>query len=211
MKTLADGYESVVTIPPVIGIVPVEVQVTLVIVLIENQVVDVTVRVLPLGAERNQRELSLKIGVGSAESQKLRKFSRAQTLLVELSKHLLGRHVAIEVHDVKFDLTTFPLIDREVSSGDVVVHPVVLSGLDHLLEGHVVVQHDFEDVDGGYTALDELLEERGEFSALEKLLILFTTDIAIRDEIHGFGDLFWGYYRHSKSSFWRPFRGPVIS
>jgi len=51
MKTLADGHEAVVVVPLVVGIVPVEVQVTLVVVLIENRDVDVTVRILPLGAE----------------------------------------------------------------------------------------------------------------------------------------------------------------
>ena len=51
MKRLADGHEAVVVVPPVLRIVPVEVELALVVVLIEIRNVDVIVRIAPLGAE----------------------------------------------------------------------------------------------------------------------------------------------------------------
>lgn len=144
-ELLADGEETPDDVPREVGVVPVQAQVAPGAVPGEEGHAAAPVRAHPEGAEGHDRELSLDIGVLGPERQEVFDLRRLEAEPVEMLGDFLGGGVAVEVDEVKFDiLLRATALDREMLDGDVVVLPVVVTGLDHVDERLVVVHRDGE-------------------------------------------------------------------
>ncbi len=102
-----------------------------------------------LGAESDDRELPLLLGVRIAESDEFLGEAGAQSPLVDLGERHVVRDVAIEVHVLGFDLPGFaahPLADLDRLEGDAVV-----GGIDVGREPALELAHRRDGVDDLHT------------------------------------------------------------
>lgn len=91
-------------------------------------------------ADRGQRhdgEIPLDLGVSLPEGQKHTDEGRLETEPLELSQHLLGTRVTVEMHEHELVLPDRTAVREELVS-DIPALPVVATGLDHLLERTVL-------------------------------------------------------------------------
>lgn len=202
------------TAPPVAGIAPEQVETPRATVPAEDRDVDAADGAPPPRAEGHDGKLALKLGVGCTQGAELSEGGGTQPPLIQFLANLFSRHVAIDGHQVEFNLLraavrvgrTVGLRARQILGvllTDRVVHPVVPSRSNHVMVGQTTVEgHD----DLVHTTL-ELLQQVSELAALQKRLEFLGAETALIDQVHDFRNLLGG--DHGQSS-WRPFLGPLL-
>ncbi len=134
---LANGEEPTEVTPRIVT--PVEAEVSLRTVAAEDGHAAITKPVDQGRAEGDDRELPLDIGVLRPERQKLLNGRGTQAVRIEVRLDLVRVRHLVQVDELQIGLDDALALDGEALLGDVVVLPVVLTGLHHLRELQPVV------------------------------------------------------------------------
>ena len=121
---LADSREPTELDPPVIEVV--QVQTALAAEPVEVRHAAIATPAPQERTQRNDRELSLDIGVFLPEGQELVKLGRTKSFLVQFLEHFFRGEYLVEVHEFEDQIGFAFAGRREVLAGDGVVLPVVL-------------------------------------------------------------------------------------